>query len=87
MVASDKPTVPEVLPQVVEYYRLPGNGAGGSLHIVLDEGNVSDDNVRFCIGWARDHGDDAGVQLAEVLLRMSRTQRRKLYAMSWGHGA
>ena len=74
-----KPTVPEVLPLVKAHYRKEGNGVGGSLHIVLDDGNVSDDNVRFCIQWAKELGDEDGVALAELLMRMSRTQRTKLY--------
>ncbi len=79
---AKKPTVPEVLPLVRDYYARPGNGVGGSLHIVLDDGNVSDDNVRFCIEWAHKQGDIAGAELGEILLRMSRTQRRKLSTLT-----
>jgi hypothetical protein len=74
-----KPTVPEVLPLVEAYYALPGNSVGGSLHVVLDDGNVEDDHVRSCLEYARERGDKEGVELAEVLLRMSRTQRNKLH--------
>lgn len=61
-----------------KYAALPGNSVGGSLHIVLDDGNVDDDSVRHCIEWARERADLAGVELGEMLLRMSRTQRKKL---------
>jgi len=37
------------------YYNTEGNGAGGSLHIVLDDGNLEDDSVRFCLRWAEGH--------------------------------
>jgi hypothetical protein len=74
----DKPTVPEVLPIMRAYRDAPGNSVGGNLHIVLDEGNVSNEDVRFCIDRARDRGDLAGVELGELLLRMSKTQRSKL---------
>ena len=74
---NQKSTVPEVLPKV-HAYRDAGNFCGGSLHIVLDEGNVHDDHVRHCIDRARENGDQAGVELGEILLRMSRTQRKVL---------
>lgn len=75
-----KPTVPEVLPLVNAYYAMPGNGVGGSLHVVLEEGNVRDGDVEFCRQIAIDDDDPEGVVLAEILLRMSRTQRLKLCA-------
>ncbi len=78
MTLRDKPTVPEVLPIARAYYAKPGNGAGGSLHIVLDDYNVDDDSVSFCMDHAADKGDDDGVALAGLLLRMSRTQRLKI---------
>jgi len=76
------------------YYNTEGNGAGGSLHIVLDDGNLEDDSVRFCLRWAEGHQskwsaggwvevfverDEAGVALAKLLLSASLTQREKLY--------
>jgi len=64
-----------------EYRDTDGNDAGGSLHIVLDDGNISDDDVTFCINYAKKKGDTKGVELAEILLRMSKTQRRKLAAL------
>lgn len=73
-----KPTVPEVLPLVNAYYRKPGNAVGGSLHIVLEDENIDNGHVQFCLDYAREHGDDDGVKLAELLLKMSRTQRRKI---------
>lgn len=76
-----KPTVPDVAPLVRAYYALPLNGAGGSLHIVLDDGNVSDGDVEFCVARAEERGDEDGAALARVLLRMSKTQRRKLVAL------
>lgn len=74
----EKPTIPDVMPYVLWYYNLPSNGAGGSLHIVLDDGNISDFDVQFCIDYAKDAGDVAGVQLGQLILKMSKTQRLKL---------
>ena len=78
-----KPTVPEVLPLVLAYRAKPGNNVGGSLHIILDDCNVKDSHVAFCRQWAEDHDDADGVKLAEILARMSKTQRLKLAAHSY----
>lgn len=75
---NSKPTIPEVLPLIQDYYAKPENGVGGSLHIVLEDCNVSDDDVESCIKWAINEGDEEGERLARILLRMSKTQRRKL---------
>lgn len=75
-----KPTVPEVLPLVNEYYQKDGNGVGGCLHVVLDDGNIETCFVEGCIEWARENKDEDGEKLAELLLKMSYTQRRKIYS-------
>lgn len=62
---------------VVAYYWLPGNDDGGSLHIVLEDGNYEDRNVRYCLRWAQEHGDVFGARLALALLAHSRTQRSR----------
>lgn len=73
-----KPTVPEVLPIARRYFAKEGNAAGGSLHIVLEDGNIDDSSVQFCREWALERGDADGVALADLLLRMSKTQRKKI---------
>lgn len=81
-----KPTIPDVLPLMREFARQPGNAVGGHLHLVLDDGNVLDDHVRYCLEQAREAGDDLAVEVAEVLLTMSKTQRSKLGAMFYELG-
>lgn len=73
-----KPTLLDVQPIVDAYRKLPGNLAGGSLHILLDNGNVNDDHIEFCIETATEKGDVPGIQLARVLKVMSKTQRARL---------
>jgi hypothetical protein len=73
---SEKPSIPEVAPRFAAYYR--DNPVWGSLHIVLDDGNVEDSSVDYCIQWATDSGDKEGLALALILRQMSKTQRRKL---------
>lgn len=58
------------------FYELPGNAAGGSLHIVLDDQNWERDHVRFCYGYAAGREDEAGVLLSQALLRLTDEQLR-----------
>ncbi len=76
LTAGRKPTVPEVLPFVRALYAI--EPAGGSLHVVLDDGNLADAFVAGCAEDARAAGDRFGELLARVLLLMSRTQRARL---------
>jgi hypothetical protein len=73
---NEKPTIPEVKDRFRAYYER--NPTWGSLHIVLDDGNVETEHVEFCRDWAKREGDAEGEALAEILLRMSQTQRLKL---------
>ena len=74
-----KPTVPEVLPLINEYYEKDGNCAGGTLHVVLDDGNIETIFVKHAVEYARENNDEDGEKLGELLLKMSYTQRYKLY--------
>ncbi len=62
-------------------YRDNGNEySGGSLHIMIADGNFASSHIRECIVWAKQFNDREGQELAELLLQMSRTQRRKIAA-------
>ena len=76
-----KPTIPEVIPLIREYYEIPGNGAGGNLHIVLDDGNIESGHIEFCKSQCVDKSDDMGLVICNLLLRMSKTQRKKIFAI------
>lgn len=82
-----EPTCDNVAPLVREFYAMPSNGAGGSLHIVLDDGNVEDSHVDFCIQFAIEREDPFGKWLARVLRLMSTTQRKKLGELKWAEVA
>ena len=75
-VNPDKPTIPQVRDRFAAY--LAKNPVWGSLHIVLSDQNIDDGCVRFCIDQALAEGDEEGMHLGGILLRMSRTQRLKL---------
>lgn len=74
---------PAILKRFTAYRRLPGNAAGGSLHIVLDDKNIGTSSVQFCLEYARQHGDAEGEALAKILLAMSKTQRLKIAHRCW----
>lgn len=59
------------------FYKLPGNGAGGSLHVVLDDHNWERESVEFCRKWAADRSDIAGQRFAELLLTLTDEQLRE----------
>jgi hypothetical protein len=73
-----KPSLPDVVGLVRAYYAKPTNGAGGCLHLVLDDGNVRRGHVEYCRHVAWEEGDEDGVELCDLLLRMSVSQRRRL---------
>ena len=83
---SRKPTIPEVLPLFVLYVQKERMWYGwtGPLHAVLDDGNVSDWDVRAAYETCVAEGDHAQASLARLLMAMSRTQRLKLGAMNMG---
>lgn len=70
-----KPTLPEVRPLVDAYYKLDGNGAGGELHVVLDDYNYERHCISYCIENAK---KDETIWLGRVLLKLSNSQRRRL---------
>lgn len=76
-----KPTIPDVAPLVLAYYAIAGNEAGGNFHMVLDNQNISDSCIRFCIDQAKAGNDAQGIELGALLLQMSKTQRLKLASM------
>lgn len=48
---------------------------GGNLHIVLDDGNVENDDIEFCIREAEENNDKDGVIIGKKLLQMSLKER------------
>lgn len=84
MVATDKPAIPDVIDRFHAYYRAHCQpyGSWHNLHVVLDDRNVAEHHVRFCRERALNEGDTEGAELADILLRMSKTQRAKLGDMA-----
>lgn len=75
---TNKPTVAKVFALVKTYYAKPDNASGGSLHIVLEDGNIESNHVAWCMEYAAENNDPYGVVLADFILQLSLTQREKL---------
>jgi hypothetical protein len=73
---QQRPTIPEVRTIVKFWYERPRNGAGGELHVILDDNNREHG---FLIDGANrlDASEDARL-ICQVLLRMTPSQRRRL---------
>jgi len=71
----------ELLDAIRAYYkRYP---MGGSLHIVLDDGNTEAWHVQFARDIAISNKDNEGVRLADRLLELDDNQRISIYAALW----
>ncbi len=77
-------TVDEVTRLSKAYYAIAGNGSGGCLHIVLDDGNVDAPCVEFCRQYAEKQGDDRGVALCDALLELKDRERHSVYCATHG---
>lgn len=80
MSAPGWPGKPHLTPEVVRYFAdykaRPGNGAWGALHIVLEDDNVDDASVLYCLTHTAKTVEEK--RLAKLLLCMSRSQRLRL---------
>ena len=74
---TDRPTVPDVLSLVNAVYQR--HAAGCCLHILTDDGNVEQGHADFCVEQAREQGHDDCLKAAEMLAKMTKTQRLKVH--------
>lgn len=83
-VAGDKDiTVDQLVPICKWYYSY--HGAGGWLHIVLDDGNLEDHSVKYCFERAAGEADIVCHLLAGLILCISEDDREVLYEKLHGH--
>jgi hypothetical protein len=67
------------------YYQMPENGAGGYLHIFLDDGNTDYSSLYFCQNECKEHGDTLGYFLCDVLLMFTEEELWHMYKHDrWG---
>ncbi|AND75159.1 hypothetical protein pf16_236 [Pseudomonas phage pf16] len=72
----NKPVSEAVKDRFRAYYA--ANPSWGWLHIVLEDQNIHDGHVIHCQNRAAQHGDQEAYELADELLKMSKSQRIKL---------
>ncbi len=72
-----KPTIPEVLDRFLAYR--VAHSDWRSLRVFLGDGEFSEDAVVACSVRAIEAGDTEGYDLSQILLQMSKTQRKKLF--------
>ncbi len=72
-------TIEEIITSCREYYSISGNEAGGNLHVALDDGNLGDSTLHFCLTTCVELGDDSGAEIAADLLELSYIDRGIVY--------
>lgn len=70
-------TLPEVIDRFIAYHSRHDNW-GQALHIALDDDNVDDSSILFCIRTAIELGDTEAELLARIMLQLTKTQRGKI---------
>ena len=87
-----KPIVPnddmrKLLSLCVEWYSIPGNEVGGCLHVVLDDDNVMDEDLLYCLNKI---DDKKAIAIVEGLQKLSLMQRKwvtyNIYNVKEGEG-
>jgi hypothetical protein len=67
---------------IQEYY--VDNCVGGTLHIVLDDGNVEGSHIHWCIeNSIKEHNDNRALVIAEALLELTEDERQDMYEKDW----
>lgn len=75
------------LPILIAYYKeLPNNGAGGSLHIILDDGNLSHSCITFCSDLCEQKGDSLGQLICDILIQYSEDELQTMASNGWQIG-
>ena len=77
--------VKEICKLVKTLYDDMGESCGGMLHIVLDDGNIEDWNLQWCIEYcnreenANRHDKNICLEIAHKMLNLSKEQRQLVY--------
>jgi hypothetical protein len=67
---------------IAEYYKKEGNGCGGNCHLVLDDSNLEDSDIQFCIGYCAHANDNDGLAIMREMLSLNPEERQKVYDMA-----
>lgn len=55
------------------------------MHNVLDDGNLDDNSVSWCLEHAQENGDHEGEAIAKRLLELSENEREAMYESQYVH--
>jgi hypothetical protein len=77
--------IEELLQDIAELYNL--NSVGGALHIVLDDGNLDDESIQFCLDTCEEHWSVRECSsilyltksIGKRLLELTEEERRQIY--------
>ena len=58
------------------YYDL--EGAGGTLHVILDDGNYDDQCLNLCLEDAKKYNDYWGITIGNLLLEFTEEEREQI---------
>ena len=61
----DSPAIRAAAEAIAAVYDLPEGGAGGSLHVVVDDFNIDDDDLPWAQQWLNEHQDDPEARRVE----------------------
>lgn len=70
--------VKEMISQIYDEHR-----AGCCLHIITDDGNIRDPDVKFCVEYAKKQGHQLCYEVACAISKMSELERAHLLEMGW----
>ncbi len=68
---------------VIAYLAKPENGSGGRCHVVLEDGNLFDGSIQYCLGECEYAGDVDGARIMNAMFEMTRSQRRRVLQRSY----
>ena len=78
----DKQDKADLLCSLIEsYYRF--NPAGGTLHLVLDEGEVEDSSIDVCMELIREEQDYVAEAIAQMLYEFTEDERASMELVGW----
>ena len=62
---------------IARYYSKDGNGVGGNLHVILDDGNVNDLHIDFCRHECVEDGDVDGLAVLDLIAAIPTKAERR----------
>ena len=65
------------------YYKDLENPTGGYLHVALDDGNLTENDIWFCQERSKEHGDTLGYFLATLMRSFAESELLDLYEKDW----